>query len=221
MKKLGVLTTLTIVLMSFSTASAALVGVESLIAGQYPDIHFDNIGAIDYTASTDQFVLTADDLRIAYSPGPTGEVYYLSGPGIHTTMTIDLNIDQNGDITGPGSMLEMVSDGPITIRGQDFTAGTPLLTGSVYLFGWGEAVLLGDFDFLIDSVEGALIDTGLWPDNTIVGVTADAENLNGWTGSWDMDFHLDKVKGDKAPIPEPTTVLLLGLGGLLIRKRKA
>lgn len=209
---------LTIVLISFSTANAALLGVEALIADQYPDIIFDNIGVIDYTAATDQFTLGADDLRIAYSPT---ESYFLSGPGVNTTMTIDLKVDENGDIIETGSMVEIVTEGEVTIRDKTYGPDTTLLTGSVYDFGWGETAgtTLGDFDFLIDNVTGALILDGLWPVN-IVGVTADAENLNGWGGSWGMDFHLDKVKGDKAPIPEPATVLLLGLGAVaLLRKR--
>lgn len=218
MKKLGILSALTIVLISFSTASADLIGVLPLITNQYPDIVFNNTGAIDYDSLTDQFSLTADGLKIAYSPT---EFYYLSGPGVHTAMSLDLNVDENGDMTGIGMMVEIVADGDVTIRNQVYGTGTVLLTGSVYDFGWGEAgAVLGDFDFLINNATGALISDGLWPDNVDIGIIAFAETLNGWAGSWNTDFHLDKVKGDKAPIPEPTTVILLSLGGLLLRKRK-
>ena len=141
-----------VVLMCISTSNAELLGVESIIGGQYPDIIFDNVGTIGYTASTDQFTLTADDLRIAFSPT---EYYSLSGPSATTTMTVSLNVDQNGDMVGSGSMVEIVSDGDVTVRGQVYGAGTTLLSGSVYAFGWGESGDdLGDFDFLIDSVIG-------------------------------------------------------------------
>jgi hypothetical protein len=136
-------------------------------------------------------------------------------------MSLDLNVDENGNLLGVGSMAEIVADGDVTIQNQVYGTGTTLLTGTVYDFGWGEAGdVLGDFDFLINNATGALISDELWP-GVDIGIIANAETLNGWAGSWNANFHLDKVKGNKAPVPEPTTVLLLSLGGLLLRKHKS
>jgi len=216
MKKLGLFLALMLVLGSFSTVSASLVGVGPLIADQYPDIIFDNIGTINYTASDDQFDLAAIDLTIAYSPT---EYYSIFG----VAMSMNLTVDGDGDIVGTGTMTEIVGETSVTIRGETYTSGTVLLAGSVHAFGWGDTANASgywDFDFLMNNVSGALIDDGLWPDNVDIGITATAEQLNGWTGSWDSDFELNKVKGDKAPIPEPATMCLLGLGALLIRHKK-
>ena len=218
MKKFSILATLAMVVVGFSTASAELIGVRDIIGDQYPDILFDNSGAISYTASNDQFILTADDLKIVYSDGSYD---YLSGVGVTVGITVNLQIDDLGQLVGTGTMEEVITEGQVTVQGNVYGVGTTLLAGSVYSFGWGQAGSeLGMFDFLIDNVTGSLVTDGIWPDNDLTGIFALAEGLAEWSGDWDADFDLDKVKGDKAPVPEPVTMVLMGMGGLiLLRKR--
>ena len=195
-------------------ASASLIGVGSLIDNQYPDIHFNNIGAINYTAWDGLFVLTANDLQIAYSET---SAEYLNG-----LVDMVINLDIN---TGSGTMTEVVKEGAeVTIRGVTYTSGTTILAGDVYAFGFGDTANgqgFWDFDFLVENISGALVDNEVWPGNVDTGIVATAENWDGWAnpGNWDEDFTLYKVKGDKAPIPEPATMAILGLGALLLRKR--
>jgi len=196
------------VVMVAGVASAKLLGIGSL---GYPDIVFNNTGKISYTASTHSFVLDADDWKIAYADGT---VDYLTGTGYMTDFKIYLTVDNNGNLVGTGTMVEKVVEGSVTVSGNTYSAGTILLSGTVVAFGWGEGDNLGDFDFLIskDSLSGALVDDGIWPTTVPTGIVAYAEDIGGWAGSWNSDFTLYKVKGDKAPVPEPATLLLLGSG---------
>ena len=207
-KLLMVMAVIMAVVMVAGMASATLLGIGSL---GYPDIMFNNTGTISYTASTDSFVLDADDWKIAYADGTFD---YLTGTGYMTDIKIYLTVDNNGNLVGTGTMVEKVVKGSVTVSGNTYSAGTILLSGTVVAFGWGEGDNLGDFDFLIskDSLSGALVDDGIWPTTWPTGIVAYAENLNGWAGSWDSNFNLYKVKGDKAPVPEPATLLLLGSG---------
>jgi len=223
MKRLLILmAVLMAVLMVVGTATAALIGLKGQLG--YPDINFDNTGTINYTANNGSFVLDADDWKIAYT---NGSVDYLTGDGFMTDIKIYLTVDNNGNLLGTGTMVEKVVKGSVTVSGNTYSAGTTLLSGTVVAFGWGESGSeLGYFDFLIskDSLRGALVDDGIWPDDRPTGIIAYAEKLHGWSGSWERDFTLEKVKGNKAPVPIPTTILLLGSGllgfGLLSRRRK-
>ena len=209
------------VLMVVGTASAALIGLESQL--DYPDIIFNNTGKIKYTSNDDSFVLDADDWKITYADDTFD---YLTGDKYMTDIKIYLTVNENGDLVS-GTMEEKVEKGCVTVSGNSYTAGTTLLAGTVTAFGWGEGNNLGDFDFLIskDSLSGALVEDGIWPNDRPTGIVAHAEKLHGWSGSWECDFTLEKVKGDKAPVvPIPPTILLLGSGllgfGLLGRRRK-
>jgi len=217
---------LMVVLMIVGTTTAALIGLEDQLG--YPDIMFDNTGKINYTANNGSFVLDADDWKIVYADG---SVDYLTGNGYMTDIKIYLTVDNNGNLVGTGTMVEKVIDTDgipgneyVTIKGERYYEGTTLLAGTVVAFGWGEGDNLGDFDFLIDNLSGALVKDGIWPTTWPTGIIAHAEKLHGWSGSWECDFTLDKVKGDKAPVvPIPPTILLLGsglLGFILFNRRK-
>ena len=207
-KLLMVVAVIVAVVMAAGMASAKLLGIGSL---GYPDIVFNNTGTISYTASSNSFVLDADDWKIAYADGT---VNYLTGDGYMTDIKIYLTVDNNGNLVGTGTIVEEVVEGSVTVSGNTYSAGTTLLSGTVVAFGWGEGDNLGDFDFLIskDSLSGALVDDGIWPTTVPTGIVAYAEGIGGWAGSWNSDFKLSKVKGDNAPVPEPTTLLLLGSG---------
>ena len=224
-KLLMVMAVIMAVVMAAGMASAKLLGIGSL---GYPDIIFDNTGTISYRASSNSFILDADDLKIAYADGSSNSLTGGTWPLNYVTdFKIYLTIDEDGNLVGTGTMEEKVVKGAVKVKNKIYWRGTTLLKGTVTAFGWGEGNNLGDFDFLIskDSLSGALVEDGIWPNDRPTGIVAHAEKLHGWSGSWECDFTLEKVKGDKAPmVPIPSTILLLGSGllgfGLLSRRKK-
>jgi hypothetical protein len=207
-KKIVFLLIISVFFFSLSIGHAALIGIKESL--DYPDILFDTSGTIKYTASDGLFVLNAYDRVMTMSDGTE---YSLTETGFKTNFNLRVVVDTSGKIIGLGTMEEKVTLGTVFIGEKSYGEGTQLLTGAVYNFGWGEGVLLGQFDFLVNNLHGALIDDHIWPSIFPTGIFAMAEILNGWTGSWSADFKLEKVHGDKAPlVPIPPALILLGSG---------
>jgi hypothetical protein len=200
-----------LLLICFSTANATLLGLEPYLG--YPDIQFDTTGQIHYTSSTGQFILTAQDRTITLEPNTPAYSLTDNNTGNYvTTLTITFLTDGSGNIDDCEAWMVEELAGEVSFGDYNF-ANEVLLQGPVTQFGWGTGSDLGDFDFVVDPVSGALVDAGIWNALVPTYIIAHAEVLSGWTGNWNCDFTLDKVKGDKAPaVPEPATMLLLGAG---------
>ncbi|HEC68027.1 MAG TPA: PEP-CTERM sorting domain-containing protein [Candidatus Desulfofervidus auxilii] len=211
------------VLMVVGTASAELLGIKGSYEGNRPDIEFNNTGVITYDADTNLFTLTATDEKLVL---PDGTVYWLSGPGFTTTLSLQIYVDESGNLTGGVTgydMVEKVTKGCFEIDGVTYSAGDVLLQAEVKAFGWGTGTGgVPAFDFLFDTISGGLVNQYLWP--SPAPLTAAWVETGVATYSWDSDFTLDNAKGDKMVTPAPPTLLLLGSGllgfGLLSRRRK-
>ena len=217
-----VMAVLIAVLMVVGTATAALLGIKGSYEGNRPDIDFDNTGVITYNADTNLFTLTATDEKLAL---PDGTVYWLSGGDHTTTLTLQIYVDESGNLTGGISgydMVEKVTEGSVTIAGVTYDVGDVLLQAEVKAFGWGTGTGgVPAFDFLFDTISGGLVDQHLWPSPT--PLTAAWVETGGATYSWDSDFTLYNAKGDKMVTPVPPTLLLLGsglLGFILLNRRR-
>lgn len=214
-KAFGILACLMIVL-SISVAHADLIGVD--LTGRYPNIFFDNGGSIvyDYNPSTGHGTFTlvnVYDLKLTEEAG--GSVTDLKSTSI-ITMEINLVLTASGELVS-GTMAETLKSGWITIGGYTYesTSSTTddivLLSGTVEDFGFFDEGQVSRFDMIVGSLEGALVSSGYWPDEYDTGVVI-RPDPSSWDGAFDHDFVIATAKGNKAPLPEPTTVVLLGLG---------
>ena len=211
------------VLMVVGTASAELLGIKGSYEGNRPDIEFNNTGVITYDADTNLFTLTATDEKLVL---PDGTVYWLSGPGFTTTLSLQIYVDESGNLTGGVTgydMVEKVTEGCFKIDSVEYSAGDVLLQAEVKAFGWGTGTGgVPAFDFLFDTISGGLVDQHLWPSPApLTAAWVETENKS---YSWTSDFTLDNAKGDKMVTPAPPTLLLLGSGllgfGLLSRRKR-
>jgi len=224
------------VVMVAGMASATLLGIAQY-TGNRPDVKFDNYGRLVYNASSDLLELQNSVDELIRLPGGTeltitDEGDYVPVVGFGLAIYVDENGDFTGGVTGhtyswdltgtegfySGSytsdydMVEVLLQGTIEVAGHTYDAnsGPVLLLGAdVDAFGWANfAPGSSQVDFLFGPVAGAWVDDGIWPTSPPTGAFADiAGNLD-----WSKNFDLENKGGDKYPVPEPATLLLLGSG---------
>jgi hypothetical protein len=210
MKKLNYLSILLILILLMPVAAGAtLIGVDLGL----PDITSDSTGSYQYNSGSKLFTSTAQALNITFD-GAT------SIPITNGSYSVKFHVDHSGNFTGGVLGNDLIISGTFTYN--NITYSGVLLTGEVTNFGWqnipGTKYAL--FDFTFDSTGGAL--QGFYAGSGNNGADISSSENSNFTGNWNLSHSGTKVKHDTTAVPEPSTILLFGLGiaGLAVFGRK-
>ena len=223
--------TLTSGLMALAASPASAALLKPGATRSYPDIAADINGEVqfnyDEASETGIFRMTNTPYLIAGGNSSSSEYAVVpnSSDGVRKQL-FSIKVDGGGNIVADaGNLYELY--GTINANGQTFSGlllqGTPKEFGSLDL---GEGLGVDIFDANIDITGGSLAK--FFGTTTYMRITPELEST--FTGSFTGDFTALKATSNTRsygspepfPIPEPTTVavLLIGGAGLIYRQRR-
>ena len=177
-----------------------------------PEFTYDSTGVVNYTASSDTFLLTANPLTFSNVNPPPHVVVAPRG------VTVDLEIDNSGNlVAGSGTTTDLIVDGTVQPNGASGpTDSGQLLTGEITAFGYAGTGTNSAFDMRF-TVTGGLMASYFAGDD--IGMTVSAENSSNFDDNFDVNF-TGGAKGTIGNIPMRATPTLATtatetLGGLV------
>ncbi len=191
---------------TFLIGGAANATLLNLPENRWPDIFSDTSGIYTYDADTNILTITSRAQTIMYTSdvGSLSPIYDGSGL-LYGWYTAQFLVDGSGNFAG--------NSGGLLIEGS-LTSGVgtkqTLLQGNITNFGWTYNEGKPIFDYVFEVTGGSLESyflNGYGYSYSTIGITT-------WDGSWgeDKNHSGSKVKTDTVPVPEPSTLMLLGSG---------
>lgn len=180
----------------------------------FPSLTYDSNGTTNYSSASDTFALLASPIAIRFTPSSVPRLVMPTGMPAQEVLSIGASISDTGSVMGGVFGDDLIVQGEVDQDGNgsiDF-AGV-LLTGEVLQFGFEDTGTATDrYDFRFALTGGALASFFSGMD---IGVVVTSENSN-FVNSFSVDF-IGGAKGALGPIaiPEPATLGLLGLAGLI------
>ncbi len=187
-----------------------------------------NIGTLVALSPVDDAVITSQSYTVN---GLT-----LDGDAIDDSITITFNITGSADIsydihaTIPAAHEYDISGGTFNVAGESITFGTIALTAGTTSDGSTLQLNSATWDAVsyrrwhgddISSIAGSTTNI---TNNTAQEVALDDTSFTtAWvtgTGSWNIDDYGFTLDVTSIPVPEPSSVALLGLGGLALVSRR-
>lgn len=159
-----------------------------------------------------------------YNPSPLSRATGISSDGLviigySTSIMFDDDMEyvveqafrwEDGQMTGLGLLEEYVSTWAVAISDDGLIIGN-----SSEPFVWDtEHGIRSLAQFLMDSIE---LDLSGWSDLFVTDISSDGKTIIGIG----YNLVLDDFQGFIITIPEPTSILLIGIGAVVLRKRKS
>ncbi len=152
-----------------------LLSLLGITLNPYPYINYDTTGTVNYQSSSHTFDLSGNDIRLYTSATSSYRMTNPNSANEPYDVRIAIEVNNSGNLIGPGTSTDLIVDGQVTVGSQTYTA--PLLTGQCTQFG-SQAGNPADFDFRFTITGGSLASDFTGYDLGVTNVSSSSNFTN-------------------------------------------